>query len=152
MPRLCPSVGDLHRRHVPEAMPSIFRRLAAAHGLEPSTDSAPRNPSNRASTLSATINGVTVRFTPLTPPRHPRLKHVRDLWQMHRPQKPQAILTAAIFQTDTGRELRVGFSLTNLIHSALSRKVGGPLEARAEAAYLVARVGLDRTAHHGQPH
>ena len=51
---------------------------------------------------------------------------------MHRPQKPQAILTAAIFQTDTGLELRVGFSLTNLIHSELSRKGDAPLLARAE--------------------
>jgi hypothetical protein len=30
---------------------------------------------------------------------------VRDLWQLHRPQKPQAILTAAIFRTETGYEL-----------------------------------------------
>jgi hypothetical protein len=84
-----------------------------------------------SSTLSAIIRSVTVRFTPLTPPRQPRLEHVRDLWQMHRLQKPQAILTAAIYETDTGRELRVGFSLTNLIHSELSRKGDGPLEARA---------------------
>ena len=51
---------------------------------------------------------------------------------MHRLQKPQAILTAAIYQTDTGLELRVGFSETNLIHSELSRKGDGPLESRAE--------------------
>ena len=51
---------------------------------------------------------------------------------MHRPQKPQAILTAANFQTDTGLELRVGFSETNLIHSELSRKGDAPLLARAE--------------------
>jgi hypothetical protein len=48
---------------------------------------------------------VTVRFTPPTPPRQPRLDHVGDLWQLHRPQKPQAILTAAIFRTETGYEL-----------------------------------------------
>jgi hypothetical protein len=41
-------------------------------------------------------------------------------------------LTAAIYETDTGRELRVGFSLTNLIHSELSCTGDGPLEARAE--------------------
>lgn len=51
---------------------------------------------------------------------------------MHRPRNPRAVLTAAIYETDTGRELRVGFSLTNLIHSELSRKGDGPLEARAE--------------------
>ena len=44
------------------------------------------------------------------PPRPPRLEHVRDLWQMHRPQRPQQILTASIYETDAGRELRVGFS------------------------------------------
>jgi hypothetical protein len=74
------------------------------------------------STVSATIIDVTVRFTPPEPPRQPRLEHIRDLWQMHRPQRPQAILTTAIYQTDTGRELRVGFSLTNLIHSELSAR------------------------------
>ena len=80
---------------------------------------------------------VTVRLTPPTPPRQPRLEHVRDLWKLHRPQKPQAILTAAIFQTDTGLELRIGFSLTNLIHSELSRKGDAPLLARAADLRLV---------------
>jgi hypothetical protein len=51
---------------------------------------------------------------------------------MHRAQKQQAILTAAIHETDAGRELRLGFSLTNLIHSELSRKGDRPPEARAE--------------------
>jgi hypothetical protein len=74
---------------------------------------------------------VTVRLTPPTPPRQPRLEHVRDLWKLHRPRKPQAILTAVIFQTDIGLELRIGFSLTNLIHSELSRKGDAPLLARA---------------------
>jgi hypothetical protein len=74
---------------------------------------------------------VSVGFRTHEPPRQPRLEHIRDLWQMHRPQKPQAILTAAIFQTDAGRELRVGFDERNLIHSELSRKGDGPLEARA---------------------
>ena len=53
---------------------------------------------------------------------------------MHRPQRPRAILTdltAAIFQTDTGLELRVGFSESNLIHSKLSRTVDARLFARA---------------------
>jgi len=50
---------------------------------------------------------------------------------MHRLQKPEAVLTAAIYQTDTGRELRIGFSLTNLIHSELSRTGDAPLLARA---------------------
>ena len=40
-------------------------------------------------------------------------------------------MTAAIFQTDTGLELRIGFSLTNLIHSELSRKGDASLLARA---------------------
>jgi hypothetical protein len=42
------------------------------------------------------------------------------------------MLTAAISETDTGRELRVGFTINNLIHSELSRKGDEPLEARAE--------------------
>ena len=50
---------------------------------------------------------------------------------MHRLQKPEAILTAAICQTDTGCELRIGFSLTNLVHSELSRTGDAPLLARA---------------------
>ena len=74
---------------------------------------------------------MSVGFKPAEPPPPPRLEHVRDLWQMHRPQKPQAILTAAIFQTDVGRELRVGFSETNLIHSELSRTGDAPLLTRA---------------------
>ena len=35
---------------------------------------------------SATIVVVTVRFKPAEPPRPPRLEHVRDLWQLHRPR------------------------------------------------------------------
>lgn len=41
-------------------------------------------------------------------------------------------LTAAIFQTDTGRELRVGFSESNLIQSQLSRTGDDALLERAE--------------------
>jgi hypothetical protein len=51
---------------------------------------------------------------------------------MHRAQRPQAILTAAIFRTDTGYELRIGFSETNLIHSELSRTGHAPLILRAD--------------------
>jgi hypothetical protein len=80
---------------------------------------------------------VSVGFRPSEPPRQPRLEHVRDLWQMHRPHKPQAVLTAAIYQTDTGLELRVGFSETNLIHSQLSRTGDDPLLERAEDLRLV---------------
>ena len=47
-----------------------------------------------SSALSATIVVVSVRFKPSEPPQPPRLDHVRDLWQMHRPQRPQPILTA----------------------------------------------------------
>ena len=75
---------------------------------------------------------MTVAFESSEPPRPPRLEHVRDLWQMHRPQRPQAVLAAAIFQTDTGRELRVGFTIDNLIHSELSRRGDERLDARAE--------------------
>jgi hypothetical protein len=80
---------------------------------------------------------VSVRFTPPTPPRQPRLEHVRGLWQMHRPQRSQAILTAALYQTDTGRELCVAFTIDNLIHSELSRKRDEPVEARAEDLRLI---------------
>lgn len=51
---------------------------------------------------------------------------------MHRPQKPQAILTAAIFRTNTGYELRIGFSEVDLIHSELSRSGHAPLLIRAD--------------------
>ena len=78
---------------------------------------------------------MTVRLTPPTL-RQPRLEHVRDLWQMHRPRNPKAVLIAAIYETDTGRELRVGFSLTNLIHSELSRTDEDALLARAEILAL----------------
>ena len=66
-----------------------------------------------------------------------RLNTYEIPWQMHRPHRPQAILTAAIFQADTGLELRIGFSDTNLIHSELSRKSDAPLLARAEDLRVV---------------
>jgi hypothetical protein len=81
---------------------------------------------------SVTMIVVSVGFKPPEPERQPRLDHVRDLWQMHRPQRPQAILTAAIFRTDTGFELRIGFSETNLIHSELSRSGHASLLIRAD--------------------
>ena len=109
--------------------PAIGRR--ADRGWASEAHSPPDDPS-RIIDVSATIVVVTVRFTPAEPPLPPRLEHVRDLWQMLRPHRPQHVLTASIYETDTGRELRVGFSLTNLIHSELSRKGDGPLEARAE--------------------
>ena len=56
---------------------------------------------------------------------------------MHRLQRPEAILTAAIYETDIGMELRIGFSLTNLIHSELSRKGDAPLLARAADLHQV---------------
>jgi hypothetical protein len=89
----------------------------------------PATPS-RSSTLSATIIAVSVDFKPLAPGPQPRLEHVRDLWQMNRPHRPQHVLTASIFETDTGRELRIGFNETNLIHSELSRK-GEPSRTNA---------------------
>jgi hypothetical protein len=55
---------------------------------------------------------------------------------MHRPQRPQAILTAALFRTDTGYELRIGFNDTNLIHSELSRSGHAPLLLRADDAIM----------------
>src|SRR5688572_13401668 len=33
---------------------------------------------------------VSVDFKPPARERQPRLEHVRDLWQMHRPQRPRA--------------------------------------------------------------
>lgn len=68
---------------------------------------------------------------PTPPPRPPRLEHVRDLWRAHRPQQPAKMLTAALYDTDTGRELRVGFSAENLIHSELSRTGDDLLIARS---------------------
>jgi hypothetical protein len=59
-------------------------------------------------------------------------EHVRDLWQMHRPHRPQAILTARFFRPTPAASCASGFSLTNLIHSELSRTGDGPLETRAE--------------------
>jgi hypothetical protein len=40
---------------------------------------------SQSSTVSATIVVVSVGFKPAEPPPPPRLEHVRDLWQMHRP-------------------------------------------------------------------
>jgi len=56
----------------------------------------------------------------------------------------EAVLTAAIYQADTGRELRIGFTLTNLIHSELSRTTA---RTRRRLAPGVHRARLDRTAH-----
>lgn len=84
-----------------------------------------------SATISATIIDVTVRFTPPEPPRPPRLEHIRDLWQMHRLHRPQASLTAAIYETDAGRELRVGFNETNLIPQL------SPLRSAAGVASVV---------------
>jgi hypothetical protein len=78
------------------------------------------------------MGSVTVGFKPTEPPSPPRLEHVRDLWQLRRPHRPQHVLTASIYETDPSRELHAGFSLTNLIYSELSRTGDGPLEARAE--------------------
>lgn len=43
-------------------------------------------------------------------------------------------LAAAIYQTDAGRELRVGFSETDLVHRELSRDADGPLLTRAKTS------------------
>ena len=80
---------------------------------------------------------MSVGFRPPEPPHQPRLEHVRELWRLHRPQKPERILTAGIFQTETGLELRIGFDETNLIHSELSRKGDAPLLARANDLHQV---------------
>ena len=82
--------------------------------------------------FSAIIVAVSVGFTDPQLPRQPRLEHVRDIWVMHRPHRPHAILIAALYDTDAGRELRVGFTLDNLIHTELSCKGDEPLEARSE--------------------
>ena len=62
----------------------------------------------------------------------PRLEHIRDLWQVHRPQhKPERVLAAAIYRTEAGLELRLAFSPTDLVHSELSRTGDGPLLTKA---------------------
>ena len=78
-----------------------------------------------------------VGFKPPEPERLPRLELLRQLWQMHRLKRPQAILTAAIYQTDVGLALRAGFSETNLVHSELSRTGDDPLLEKAEDLRLV---------------
>ena len=57
-------------------------------------------------------------------------------------------MIAAIFQTDTGLELRVGFSEINLIHSELSRSGDAPLLARAAdlRQVLIAQGWIELTA------
>jgi hypothetical protein len=55
---------------------------------------------------------------------------------MHRPHRPQHVLTAAIFQNDVGLELRVGSS-EQPDSRELSRKGEAPLLARAENLRLV---------------
>jgi hypothetical protein len=91
---------------------------------------------------------VSVGSRPSASPPPPRLAHVRDLWLMHRPRKPDYLLIAAIFQSDTGRELHVGFTETNLIHSELSRTGDAPLLARAAALHqvLIEQGWIDLTA------
>ena len=51
---------------------------------------------------------------------------------MHRPQRPQSVLTAAIFETETGLELRVDVGGDIVIHAKLSRDSDGPLLIRAK--------------------
>jgi hypothetical protein len=51
---------------------------------------ARRTTPSESPTFSATIIVVSVAFKPAVPERQPRLEHVRYLWQMHRPQRPQA--------------------------------------------------------------
>ena len=51
---------------------------------------------------------------------------------MHRPRRPQAILTAALCRTDTGYVLLIGFSEINLVHGELLREGLAPLILRAD--------------------
>jgi hypothetical protein len=55
----------------------------------------------------------------------------RALWTMTRP--PNKPITAAIYDVESGRELRVhvGTDPNNLVTSLLSRDGDGPLEVRA---------------------
>lgn len=63
-------------------------------------------------------------------PRAPTLQLQRTLWTMTRHDKT---VTAAIYLTDVGRELRVhyGADVDNLLDSLLSRTGDAPLEVRA---------------------
>lgn len=69
------------------------------------------------------------RMTP-RPKVEPPIVHLRTLWAMTR--EPNKAITAAIFKTTYGHELRVTYgSDDNLLDSLLSRTDDAPLEQRA---------------------
>jgi hypothetical protein len=70
-------------------------------------------------------------------PQPSRLELVRLLWTMTRVGKKP--ITAAIYQTALGRELRVhvGADADNVIDSLLSRTDDAPLEYRAKKLWAV---------------
>ena len=86
------------------------------------------------------------RMTPRPKPA-PKLMLVRTLWTMTRlPNKP---ITAAIYEVESGRELRVhvGNDPNNLVDSRLSREGDDPLEFRADElkAVLLEQGWVERT-------
>lgn len=72
-------------------------------------------------------------------------EHVRDLWQMHHADRPQATLTASLFQTDTGLELRVGFSEDNLLRLQRTADIGSVREIAEAWRQTVIAKGVYRT-------
>ena len=98
-------------------------------GLETHFGIAPHDPL-QSRNVSVTIESMTVGFHPAVPDHYrgsstyATCGRCIDRTATARPDRGD-------FQTDTGLELRVGFSETNLIHSELSRTGDAPLLARA---------------------
>jgi len=82
----------------------------------------------------ALVKALMTDYTPFIgqPAREPKLKLLRTLWTMHR-ARPQSTVTAAIWQTETGHELRVIYNddPDNMLDTVLSRTGDAPLEQRA---------------------
>jgi hypothetical protein len=70
-------------------------------------------------------------MTPRSKPA-PKMELARTLWTMTR--LPNRSVTATIYETETGRELRVyyGADANNLLDSLLSRSGDDPLELGAD--------------------
>ena len=74
------------------------------------------------------------------PKAQPKMELARVLWTMWKSRDERSVfgpdrsVTAAIYVTDAGRELRVhyGANINNLLDSLLSREGDAPLEARAD--------------------
>ena len=119
--------------------------------LEPHFGIAPHD-SLQSTTVSVAIESMTVGFHPTAPGPLPRLEHIRDLWQMQSTAQAAARTDRGDFQTDTGLELRVGFSETNLIHSELSRTGDAPLLTRAaDLRQVLIEQGGSNSSHPRRP-